>query len=494
MADLELLPLKDSLAENLYALKRLFAGCSDLVCHELVLNRGAAAALLFFDGLVDQQLLDHDLLGHVGADAADLGIDRVAAESSFLGRLQKVTTTGDAADQIVRGLAVLLVDGDARGLAYDVRGGEGRPVSEPMVEPVIRGPKDAFVESLRINTALLRRKIRNPALKIRLLHVGRVTRTRVAVAHIEGLAEPEVLREVMDRLQRVDIDGMLEGGVLEQLIEERPFSPFPQVQNTERPDSVAANLLEGRVAILVDGTPFALLVPVVFAQFLQATEDYYERPMVVSAIRLLRLVVLFIAMLLPSFYVSIITYHQEMTPSPLLHTIVSAREGVPFPALVEALLMEFSFEVLREAGVRLPRAVGQAVSIVGALVIGQAAVQAGIVSAPTIIVVSFTGIASFAIPRFNMAFALRMLRFPFILLAGSLGLFGVVAGLAAMLLHLCSLRSFGVPYLSPVAPFDWTGMKDTILRLPLWASKQRPTAISTANPVRMAVNRQPGRR
>ncbi|HWI63673.1 MAG TPA: spore germination protein [Symbiobacteriaceae bacterium] len=472
--------LTPSLAENRSAVMQAFADCSDLISRDLRPPSGPAALLLHLDGLVDRQMLAHDLLGQPNA-----------GESTFLGGMRHLRTVGDVTGAILDGDAVLLTDGQDQAVAYRIRGGQVRAVSEPKTEPSIRGPKDAFVEPLRVNIGLLRRKIRNPRLKVRTLRLGQVTRTVVAVLYVEGLADPRVLEEVMHRLERVEVDSVLEGGYLEQFIEDHPFSPFPQVQNTERPDSVAGNLLEGRIAILVDGSPFALLVPVVFAQFLQVPEDYYSRPLVGSALRLLRTGLLFVALLLPSIYVSIITFHQEMLPSSLLYSIVSAREGVPFPALVEALLMEVSFEVLREAGIRLPRAVGQAVSIVGALVIGQAAVQAGIVSAPMVIVVAITGIASFAIPRFNMALALRLLRFPFILLAGSLGLFGIVAGLSAVMLHLCSLRSFGVPVLTPWAPLDWKGLKDTFVRMPLWSLNRRPVLVGRDDSVRIPTHQRP---
>jgi hypothetical protein len=242
----------------------------------------------------------------------------------------------------------------------------------------------------------------------------------------------------------------------------------------------------------VDGTPFALIVPVVFAQFMQASEDYYSRWLIGSAIRALRYLFLAVALLLPSLYVAIITYHQEMLPSALLLSVAASREGVPIPALVEAMGMEITFEILRESGIRLPKAMGQAVSIVGALVIGESAVRAGIVSAPMVIVVSITGIASFAIPRYNFSIAIRMLRFPLMVLAGSLGLFGIVAGLSGILIHLCSLRSFGIPYLWPVAPLNRDGLKDVFTRAPHWMMRLRPRLIGQVNPVRAGANLRPG--
>lgn len=304
--------------------------------------------------------------------------------------------------------------------------------------------------------------------------VGELTRTEVAVAYLEQIANADVVQEIRSRIQRIQIDGVLESGYIEQLIEERSFSPFPQYLVTERPDYIVSALLEGRVAILTDGTPFVISGPMTFWGFLQAGEDYYDRVLFANMIRFIRLILLMAALLLPSIYVALTTFHQQMIPTKLLLSIAAAREGVPFPALVEALLMEGTFEALREAGVRLPKQIGQAVSIVGGLVVGQAAVQAGIVSAPMVIVVSLTGIASFTIPRYNFSFAFRILRFPMILLAGMFGLYGITAGLLCILIHLAGLSSLGVPYLFPVSPVTFQGLKDAIFRAPLWTMYFRP--------------------
>ncbi|MDF2723570.1 MAG: GerA spore germination protein, partial [Paenibacillus sp.] len=268
-------------------------------------------------------------------------------------------------------------------------------------------------------------------------------------------------------------------------------SPFPTIYNTERPDVIAAELLEGKVAILVDGTPFVLVVPALFISFMHSAEDYYQRADISSLLRILRFIGLFISLLAPSLYIAITTFHQEMLPTQLLIGLSSQREGVPFPAFVEAVMMEIVFEVLREAGLRMPRAVGQAVSIVGTLVIGQAAVEAGIVSAAMVIVVSITAISSFIFPAVNMSIAIRMMRFPLMGLAGSLGLFGVFLGIIALLLHMCSLRSFGVPYMTPFAPYIQDDLKDTIIRAPLWLMRKRPRLTSRQNPIRQKKQSHP---
>ena len=313
----------------------------------------------------------------------------------------------------------------------------------------------------------------------------------MVITYIEGIAPDSVLDEVRQRVKRIQIDGVLESAFIEEFIEDQPFSPFPQIQNTERPDAVCASLLEGKVAILVDNTPFVLIVPMTFWTGLQAAEDYYERSIYTTFVRWIRLILINISLFLPSLYVAITTFHPKLIPTNLLISIAAAREGIPFPAVIEALMMEFLFEGLREAGVRLPKPVGSAVSIVGALVIGQAAVQAGIISAPLVIVVATTGIASFAFPRYNLGTAYRMLRFPMLLLAGMLGLYGVAISTLAILIHLTNIRSFGIPYLSPVAPQTPRDLKDVFLRTPRWNMTHRPIMVSGEEKVRFPGGQKP---
>ncbi|WP_164821621.1 spore germination protein, partial [Paenibacillus koleovorans] len=275
----------------------------------------------------------------------------------------------------------------------------------------------------------------------------------------------------------IKIDGILDSGYIEQFIQDNHFTPFPQIQNTERPDKAVANLLEGRVVILVEGSPIALILPTVFTQFYQTTEDYYERFILVSFIRLARLLALIFSLIFPSLYVAIISFNPELIPTEFAVAVSGGRAGVPFPAVLEALIMEVSMEVLREATIRLPQQVGGALSIVGVLVVGQAAVSAGFVSPITVVVIALTTIGSFATPAYNAALALRLLRFPLIIIAGVFGLYGVVVGLILIVNHMLSLKSFGVPYLSPVIPGNFDGMKDTVFRSPLWWMHKRPVML-----------------
>lgn len=330
----------------------------------------------------------------------------------------------------------------------------------------------------------LRRRLRTTQLRIEYQTVGRFTQTQIAVAYIKGIANPTVLTELRQRLDAIDIDGVLESGYLEELIQDRSFTPFPTIFNTERPDTIAGHLLEGHYAVLVDGTPFALVLPVTFFKFFLSSEDYYQRYDIITFIRGIRFLSFFVSLLLPSLYVAITTFQQEMLPTTLLISLAAQREGVPLPALLEALLMELTFEVIREAGVRMPRVIGPAISIVGALVLGQAAVQAGLVSGAMVIVVSFTAIANFVIPSISMAASVRLIRFGLMLLAGSFGLFGILAGLVPLLIHLVSLTSFGIPYFLPVAPLSLQNLKDVFVRVPWKAMRTRPQQLGVSNRTR----------
>ncbi|MEF2968318.1 spore germination protein [Paenibacillus sp. M1] len=397
-----------------------------------------------------------------------------------VGEVKDVSDFDAFFDALLYGDAILLLDGYTLGLVISMKGWEHRGVTEASTETVIRGSKESFNENLRTSTAMIRRRIKDPRLWVESRQLGKVTKTNIALMYIKGIVNDKVVEEVRERLDRIDIDGILEGGYIEQMIQDETFTPFPTIYNTERPDVVAADLLEGRVAILIDGTPFVLIVPVVFTQFFQAAEDYYQRWDLASLLRILRFLCFFIALLSPSLYIAITTFHQEMIPSDLLTNLMAQREGVPFPAVV----MEVTFEILREAGIRMPKAVGQAVSIVGTLVVGTAAVDPGMVSAAMVIVVSITAISNFVFPSVNMAIPVRILRFPFMILAASFGLLGIIAGFIALLLHLCSLRSFGIPYMSPFAPLIPSDLKDTLIRVPMWAMFTRPRLMNQKNIVR----------
>ncbi|MFD1776947.1 spore germination protein [Paenibacillus rhizophilus] len=483
------------IALDLGMLRTTFERSSDVVFREFQLGDTQAAVMIFLDGMVDPLIVDSDIMQPLLKYGEQMqqksGVSLTGLESLLKNQVitaSQVNTGGqiqDVIDHILVGDTVLLIDGVNKALFISARGWGKRAVEEPATEAVIRGPREGFTEDLLTNITLIRRRLRTPQLKIEGMQLGRLSKTDVAITYLEGIADEAVIEEVRKRMNRIDIDAILESGYVEELIEDSPFSIFPQINYTERPDRIVGNLLEGKVGILIDNTPFALILPVTFFEMMQASEDYYQRYIVSTLIRLLRYMFLVIALLLPSLYIALLTFHQEMLPTSLLLSAAASREAVPFPAIVEALLMEISFEALREAGVRLPRPVGQAVSIVGALVIGEAAVSAGIVSAPMVIIVSITGIASFIVPSYSQAITIRLLRFPMMIMAGTLGLYGVLLGVLFILIHMSRLRSFGVPYLSPLAPLHASDLKDVLIRVPWWGMVRRSTETAKNNPRRM---------
>ncbi|HLO01928.1 MAG TPA: spore germination protein [Symbiobacteriaceae bacterium] len=496
---LELVPLPASLGAALVLIKELFSECDDLVLRGLMIGN-RPAALLFVRGLVKEERLELSVLEPLGRHATESQMPEsgpalrtwLASVAIASDKAEPVKSVGHVVDGLLLGDAVLLVDGLAEGLKMAAQGWERRSVDKPVVESTVRGPQEGFTETILVNTSLLRRKLKSPHLKIERIVLGRQTRTALAVIYLKDVAAPSLVDEVKRRLRRIDVDGILDTGMIEEWIEDQPSSLFPQVSYTERPDRVAGNLLDGQVAILAEGSPTALTLPVTFWMLLQAGEDYYHRFWLASALRLLRALFLVVSLVGPSTYIAITTFHQEMIPTNLLLSIVASREGVPFPVMLEAILMEVFFEVLREAGLRLPRPMGQAISIVGALVLGQAAVQSGLVSTSVVITVAITGISSFIIPGYGLGSAIRLLRFPLMLLAGSLGLFGIMIGLLAILVHLCGLRSFGVPYLQPVAPLTWPDLRDVLLRAPAWLLGRRPAMLGSPNRRRQAPWLDPG--
>lgn len=484
-----------SLQRNIDEIMGRLGANDDLISRRFRIGRDASreAAIFYIDGLAEEKSIYQFIIEPLMAYG--LSENRaLAEEASLMGRIKdSVLSVGhlkeldrfDAAiEALMSGCVVFFLDGCDDGIQISMAGWEQRAVGEPSNQTVIRGPKEAFTENIRVNTALIRRIVKSPNLLLLNRIVGRATKTNVSVMYIRGLADEQAIAEVKRRLAAIDTDAILESGYIEEFIQDEPYTIFPTIQNTERPDTVAAALLEGRIAILIDGTPHVLIVPALFVQFFQAAEDYYQRADISTLLRVLRFFGLFIAALAPALYIAVTTYHQEMLPTQLLISLAAQREGVPFPAFIEALMMEVTYEVLREAGVRMPRAVGQAVSIVGTLVIGQAAVEAGIISASMIIVVSITAISSYVIPEFDMSIAVRITRFLFMGLAAAFGLFGIFIGMIALLLHLSSLRSFGVPYMTPAGPLVISDQKDTILRAPHPSMKTRPRFFGMRNCVR----------
>jgi spore germination protein KA len=481
-------PLAADIELNLKMILRDLGGSDDVVIREIrsVGSEVSTAAIVYIDGMSDATIINAYIFDYLNRSLQlDLDHKELAQQLlSGIGSIHPVAKTGELYQSLLSGEAIIFLIGSDHAYRADIRQWKGREVTESTNQTSVRGPRESFTETLRVNTSLIRRKIKDPRLWLETIAIGRITKTDVTIMYLNDIAKPSVISEVRSRLHAIDIDGVLEGGYIEEYIEDAKFSIFPTVFNTELPDSVAAQLLEGKVAILVDGSPNVLVVPTQFVSFIQSTEDYYQRAIYASLLRILRYISGFISLLLPSLYIAITTFHRDMLPTSLLISLAAQREGVPFPAFIEAVAMEVTFEILREAGLRMPRAIGQAVSVVGTLVIGQAAVEAGIVSAAMVIVVSVTAISTFTFPAYSMSIPIRMLRFVLMGLAASFGLFGIIMGMFTLLLHLCSLRSFGEPYMSPLSPFIASNQQDTIVRLPRWLHFKRPSTAQKGNRIR----------
>ncbi|MFC0559445.1 spore germination protein [Halalkalibacter alkalisediminis] len=479
--------LVEDINENLTQLKNIVGQSNDIKFREfdIYFRTSTKVFICFLDGLVNETSINSYIVKplmepnyvketdpNLSADVLALIKKRMISTST----MQEINTIEAVFTSVLTGETVIFIDGYASALAVGTQGFEARSVEQPDTESSVRGSREGFNEVLKVNTALVRRKINNPNLVFEDMQVGKQTKTKIRIAYINDIADSKIVDEVRNRIERIETDVILESGYIEQFIEDHPYSIFPTVGNSERPDKVAAKILEGRVAIFCDGTPFVLTVPNVFIESIQVPEDYYSRPFLSTMMRLLRVLALFLTVGTPALFVAVATYHQEMVPSLLLITMAAAEEKVPFPVFIEAFIMILVFELLKEAGVRMPRPVGSAISIVGALVIGEAAVQAGLVSAPMVIVVALTAISGFVVSALTDAAVLA--RFVLLIMAAIFGFYGILMGTLILLGHMCSLRSFGTPYLTPMAPIVWSEWKDAIVRLPLWSFQSRPQSLT----------------
>lgn len=439
------------------------------------------AFLIFIDGLTDKALINEHILEPLMFYTSLEKVGKIDNIITYIERnlvpQNQLTKTDDfqtVFEGINLGCCVLFVEGANQALILDVKSWEHRTIGKPSIELTIRGPLEAFGETLRINTALIRKNLKNENLVIEKITIGQRSRTPCAVIYLKDLANPNLVQEVKRRLNSIQVDYANDSGIIEQLIEDNPFLDIPQTIATERPDRAAFYLSEGRVAILVDGSPFILIVPATYYDLTHSPEDLYSRTPYGNFIRIIRHLGMMVALLLPSFYTAIITYHHEMIPTDLLFAISGTKERVPFPAVVEVLIMEISFELIREAGIRMPGAIGPTLGIIGALILGQAAVAANIVSPILIIIVAITGLGSLLIPNFSLGLAWRILKYFYIFLGAIAGLFGITFGLFVHGIFLVSQKSFGVPIFVPFAPITKGILGNIIIRPPIWLEEERP--------------------
>ncbi|WP_425414507.1 spore germination protein [Paenibacillus pinihumi] len=473
-----------SLSQLLEIVRLIMGSSDDLVIRTFYIYGRYEAVMLYINSLVNQQITDQQLQSFMTLPEWLSGTDKLGPEALkqtllnktvHLSEITVVSRMGDLINMLLNGKTIVAVEGLGEAFKFGARKIEQRAIEQPQTEQVVQGAREGFIEQLHTNLSLLRYRLPTPSFRILICEVGEYTKTSVAICYMEGIADPKLVSEAENRIRAIRLDGVLDAGYIEQFIEDHHYSPFPQVMNTEKPDKAVANLLEGRIVILTDGSPFALIIPAVFGQFFQTTEDYATRFLQGSFVRMARVIALVFSLVFPSLYVAIISFNPELIPTEFAVAVAGGRAGVPFPSFVEVLIMEISMEVLREASIRLPQQVGGALSIVGVLVVGQSAVAAGFASPITVVVIALTTIGSFATPAYNAAFALRMLRFPLILIAGMLGVYGVVIGLILIANHLLTIKSFGMPYLSPAVPVHFRGWRDFLIRAPLWILKKKPS-------------------
>ena len=474
----------DGLEQNIRYLRDLFTGDETLTFRSLENRRNGetlAFCLVYEDGMVDNRLLNQDVIRPLLEFTFEPGaagglVDVVQAQVMLSDSAEKTDDVEKLIQGIVYGDTVLLLENCASALILNTKGFKIRSIEEPESERVLRGPREGFTESILTNLSMVRRKIRTQELKVKFSTLGRRTKTKVCLCYLEGVVNRTVLAELEKRLGSIDIDGMLDSNYIVELIRDAPYSAVKTIGSTERPDVVAARMLEGRVALFVDGTPMVLTVPHLFIEHFQSDEDYFINYIFATIGRLLRIGAFLISLCLPADYVAMVTFHQEMLPTPLLMSIFVARQGVPFPTALETVLMLGVFEMLRESGARMPGIMGQTLSILGALVIGQAAVDAKIVSAPVIIVVALTGVCGLMVPRLKGYVILH--RFFLLLLACMFGMYGLLLGLIVLLAGLFGMTSFGVPIMSSVYARGLQNQKDVYVRAPWWTMLKRPQFLS----------------
>ena len=478
--------VSSDLAKNLEIVKQKFLmpKNQDVITRELRIGRKVKAFMVYLDGMSDQQTLNRVILPTLmSRDACDESMDKLSADYLIENILpvhgvKKADNFNDIVLQVLGGVSALFIDGCTECILLETKGYDKRGVESPKTESVVRGPQEAFTEDLRTNITLIRRIVRNKNLVTEMMLIGSTSHENCAILYLDGVANRQVIEEVKKRLKSIKTDLITGSGMIEQFIEDNTFMLFPQLISTERPDRTASFLMEGQVVIITDGSPFALSAPITFFRLFHTSEDMEVRWPTSNFLRLIRLFGLFCATFLPGLYVAITLYHIEMIPTELLLSIARAKEQVPFPTILEVLMMEVSFELIREGGIRVPSVIGQTLGIVGALILGQAAVSAGLVSPLLVIVVSITGLGSFAIPNYSLALSVRIIRFVFIFAGALLGFYGLSLVGIVFVTIACGMKSFGVPYFSPVAP-KTKDSRDVVFRHPLWSLDNITDAMSS---------------
>lgn len=453
-------------------------------------------AIIYINGLASKDIIDRDVLHplmlHIKENLKDKPniMEYISKKYITMSNTKIEKDINNILSSLKRGQTALLLENSDESIIIDTSSGDYRSISEPTNESSIRGSREGFIEKLETNTSIIKRRIKDENLVIENMVLGRRTQRDLAIIYIDNIVDKNVLQELKYKLSSIDVDSVPLMGYIQQYIENDAYSIFPQSRTTERPDIVEGNLMEGRIAVMLEGTPMVLLTPSIFIEFFQAIEDYTQRTIVSSFTRILRALSVIIVITFPSIYLTLIKFNAELIPIKFVNTIIQSRSNIPLTPFMEILSMEIIVEFLREGGLRLPPKVNQTLSVVGGIIIGQAAIKAGIVSSSTLLIIGISIIAAFLTPNYDMSLAVRFIRFPMLILSNYLGLLGLTAGFFFLLVHICSLESLGVPYFS----FHNEEYKDIFIRSPLWTMNKRPDSIPNNNPIRQTDFRKKFRR
>lgn len=473
--------LSTNLEDNLNKLSESFKDCFDIIQKKVILKGTKRGCFIYIKNFINADLLQRDFIKPLLSIDYSVLSDKNIVEyipslnSSLCYNLDTVITL------VLSGEIVFLIDGCNFAVVGDEVDLEKRTIDEPAEEKNVRGSHDGFIESLTTNITLLRRKVKNNDLKFKPLITGNITNQNVVIAYIEGIANHELLNTLYNKVKDINVDGMVSIGYIEQYISDFHYSPFPQFITTQRTDKAVASLLEGRFLILLDGTPFVLIAPVSIFAFFQAPDDYSSNWLVATLMRLVRILGIITALTLPALYVSITSFQYYLVPLNMLVQLAQSRVRVAFPPIVEAFLMELTIQMLREASIRLPTYIGTTIGVVGGIIIGQAAVNAGIVSNVFVIIIGITAIASYIVPNYEFGLSIIVLRFALLIISSIFGIVGFAVGISMIVIHLLSLESLGQPYLMPIFPLKFSDFKDSILRLPVQFMKKRPHIAKPVN-------------
>jgi len=481
--------LTESYEKNIAMLQNIFSNDDTIIFRELnkQLKKDIRICVIFARGMVDSNTINRDIILPILSACFNKNTDKniidiISKEIIVSANLSRISDVDRIIGSILTGESVVLIENSCEAMAICTQGFKTRSIQEPISEKSIRGPRQGFSEEMIVNTSLIRRRINNSDLKFEFSVMGKQTKTKICICYMDNLVNKKILEELYKRLNDIDIDAILDSGYIQEYIQDSRLSSFKTIGNSEKPDKVSANILEGRIAVIVDGTPSVLTLPFLFVEYFQSSEDYYNNYWYGSFNRFLRYFSFFLSTSVAALYIAVTTFHQEIIPSPLLLSISASREGLPFPSIVEAVVMIFTFEILREVGVRMPSPMGSTLGFVGAIILGQAAVSARFISAPMVIIVGLTGISSYLLPA--MIMSLNIVRILLLLLTAFLGGYGYVLGVIAVSLYLMTLRSFGVPYMLHIGSLKLQDIKDTTMRLPRWYMNYRPKIIGRKNPVR----------